>query len=347
MDIGSEKGFKVGDTGRIYYIVLIGEEKKPLPIYLAKFTVTRTLRKSSTAQIEGEIQGEVKVGYLVEVTVSPVMAKKKKPPTKVVKEILRPGQIWRDPYLDMEFVWVPEGCFAMGCGDWTDNCSESEGPLHKICMRGFWIGRYEATQAQWKKIMGSNPSAFKGCGDGCPVETVSWEEAVEFARRFSEKAGYIFRLPTEAEWEYACRSGGKKEKYSGGNNVDNVAWYRSNSEGLTHPVGRKRPNSLGIYDMSGNVWEWCMDIYDNDAYSKAKASLNNPVYMGDKYVDIYKQGYNTTLVILKRASGYRIVRGGSWGNFATRVRCSDRIRGEPDGRRDWLGFRLVRVMEKK
>jgi formylglycine-generating enzyme required for sulfatase activity len=176
---------------------------------------------------------------------------------------------------------------------------------------------------------------------------VSWHEALEFASTLSQKTVYTFRLPTDAEWEYACRSGGKKQEYAGGGFLDAAGWYKGNAGGGPHRVGSKRPNGLGIYDMSGNLWEWCLDIYDKKAYSKAQGTLSNPVFVGDKYADIYGDGYSNLLRILQAASGYRIVRGGSWGNVAYRLRCSARIRGRPGSSRDWLGFRLVRELKKQ
>ena len=298
-------------------------------------------------------QGEIKVGYLVETTRGTVQAHKKGPPAKVtkgkktVKSSLKAGQIWRDPFLRMSFVWVPGGCFEMGCGDWSGDCGDNEKPVHRVCVNGFWMARHEVTQGQWERLMGYNPSDFKRCGALCPVEKVSWKEALDFASKLAQKTGYTFRLPTEAEWEYACRSGGKQQHYAGGGTLNTAAWYRSNAGGSPHTVGRKRPNGLGIYDMSGNVWEWCLDISDTKAYSKAQGTLGNPVFIGRQYADIYGDGYYNILRALKAASGYRIVRGGSWGNVAYRLRCSARIRGRPDSRRDWLGFRLVRELKRK
>jgi formylglycine-generating enzyme len=138
------------------------------------------------------------------------------------------------------------------------------------------FGKYEVTQAQWEAVMGNNPAYFKQCGESCPVESVSWNDVQEFIKKLNQQTGKTYRLPTEAEWEYAARSGGKSEKYSGGNNVDSVAWYNGNSGKQTHPVGRKQPNGLGIYDMSGNVWEWVEDIYSNSAYRAH--NRNNPIY---------------------------------------------------------------------
>jgi formylglycine-generating enzyme required for sulfatase activity len=346
MDIGSEDGLKVGDTGKVYYTVLVGEERRAQSIYVASITVTRTFKESAVAKIQ-EAQGQVVVGYLVEIPGKWARAKTKQAPAKVVKGRLRAGQVWRDPFLRMSFVWVPGGCFEMGCGDWTGDCSDNEKPLHRVCLNGFWMARHEVTQGQWQRIMGYNSSAFKRCGSLCPVEKVSWTEALEFTRKLSAKTGYTFRLPTEAEWEYACRSGGEKQRYAGGQPLDAAAWYRGNAGGGPHPVGRKRANGLGIYDMSGNVWEWCLDISDKKAYGKARGTLGNPVFIGAQYADIYGDGYYRILRILKEASGYRIVRGGSWGNVAYRLRCSARIRGKPDSRRDWLGFRLVRELKRK
>jgi formylglycine-generating enzyme required for sulfatase activity len=167
-----------------------------------------------------------------------------------------------------------------------------------------------------------NPSIFKK-GDDHPVEMVSWEDAKEFIRKLgSENKGqYKFRLPTEAEWEYACRSGGKPERYAGGSDVDSVAWLEKNSGSSTHPVGTKAPNGLGIYDMTGNVWEWCEDKYGRDAYGKHQR--NNPIYKG--------------------GGSYRVLRGGGWGYSLGFVRCAVRGYVPPSSRGGDMGFRLVRI----
>ena len=226
---------------------------------------------------------------------------------------------WRDPVTGMEFVWVPGGCYQMGCGSWTDHCGSDEKPVHEVCVDGFWIGRYEVTQGQWKRIMGNYSSNFKK-GDNYPVE-VSWNDAKKFIKRLNTKSNgnYEFCLPTEAEWEYACRSGGKAEEYCGSSDIDSLAWYEDNSGGSTHPVGTKKPNGLGIYDMSGNVWEWCEDIYADDAYNKH--SRNNPVYAGG--------GTN------------RVKRGGGRYYAPRSVRSADRSWGYPGSRYNYEGFRLV------
>ncbi len=162
----------------------------------------------------------------------------------------------------MEFVAVNGGCFQMG-DNFGDGMADREKPVHEVCVSDFVIGKYEVTQGQWRKLMGSNPSKFNSCGDNCPVEQVSWNDVQQFIQRLNSQSGRNFRLPTEAEWEFAARSGGKHEKYSGGDNVDAVAWYGDNSGKMTHPVGQKQANGLGLYDMSGNVWEWVSDWYGN------------------------------------------------------------------------------------
>jgi formylglycine-generating enzyme required for sulfatase activity len=378
IDVGSEAGIKTGDQGRVFYTVLVGRERQPQPVYVGSFTITSVEQESSLAKVE-KAQGEIITGYLVEVTAAqatpaeaptgeaPVAqaptvqaaeepAKTEKPiPAKVSKKkrmarrSIKAGEVWRDPRLGMSFVWVPGGCFEMGCGDWMTGCSDSEKPPHKVCLSGFWMGRHEVTQQQWRRLMGNNPADAQRCGNQCPVEEVSWNEAVEFARKLSVKTGYLLRLPTEAEWEYACRSAGKQQPYAGGGSVGDVAWYKENAEGSPHAVGRKLSNDLGIFDMSGNVWEWCLDGFDKDAYLKATRTVTNPVYVNDRFMDIYAEGYARILKTLQGegAPDSRSVRGGSWRNAADRLRCTDRIKGKADSHRDWLGFRLVREEIKK
>ena len=225
----------------------------------------------------------------------------------------------KDKSTGMELLYVPGGCYEMGCGSWAGKCEDNEKPVHTVCVDGFYIGRYEVTQGQWKKIMGNNPSGFKK-GDDYPVEHVSWNDVQTFINRLNRKSGKKYRLPTEAEWEYAARSGGKNEKYAGGGSVNLLAWYKDNSGGHTHKVGTKAPNGLGIYDMSGNVWEWCRDVYSKNAYSRHQ--LKNPVYM--------KEGSS------------RVIRGGSWYYGARDCRSAYRNVNSP-GYRSYLGFRLSRT----
>ena len=158
------------------------------------------------------------------------------------------GDSLTDLVTGMELKWVPKGCYQMGCGPWTSECSVDEKPVHEVCVDGFWMGKTEVTQGQWKAVMGkdNNPSGFNK-GDAYPVEQVSWEDAREYIEKLNGRSegGGKYRLPSEAEWEYAARSGGKEEKHAGGNDADAVAWYEKNSGKSTHPVGKKQANGLG------------------------------------------------------------------------------------------------------
>ncbi|MDF1580038.1 MAG: SUMF1/EgtB/PvdO family nonheme iron enzyme [Desulfuromonadales bacterium] len=216
----------------------------------------------------------------------------------------------------MEFVFVPGGCYPMG-NQFGDGDS-AEQLVHEVCVDSFRLGKFEVTQGQWRKVMGSNPSYFKN-GDNYPVEQVSWNDVQQFLRKLNRQTGKTFRLPTEAEWEYACRSGGKIEKYCGGSDVDSLAWYSGNSGSKTHPVAQKQPNGLGLYDMSGNVWEWCQDRYDSVYYGKSPR--NNP------------QGQSK--------GSNRVNRGGSWNDGPALVRSVNRFRDTPGYRVFNLGFRLA------
>jgi len=194
----------------------------------------------------------------------PEAAKKEK--TKTQRDV------FTDPATGMEMIFVKGGCFQMG--DTFGDGDNHEKPVHEVCVDDFYLGKYEVTQGQWKRIMRNNPSHFSNCGDNCPVEKVSWDDVQDFIRKLNSQSGKNYRLPTEAEWEYAARSGGKSEQYAGGNDVNAVAWYDGNSVGKTHPAGQKQPNGLGLYDMSGNVWEWCNDWYGSNYYSQS--TRNNP-----------------------------------------------------------------------
>jgi formylglycine-generating enzyme required for sulfatase activity len=227
------------------------------------------------------------------------------------------GKTFTDKNTGIELVSVKGGCYSMG--DTSGDGYPNEKPVHKVCVSNFYIGKYEVTQGQWKRVMGSNPSRFSSCGENCPVENVSWNDVQEFIGKLNRQSGKNYRLPTEAEWEYAARSGGKSQKYSGGDDLDSVGWYSSNSGGKTHPVGQKRPNGLGIYDMTGNVWEWCSDWHGDKYYSESPR--DNP--MGPS------------------SGSTRVGRGGSWGNLAAHARASLRFRLDPDSRDVILGFRLV------
>ena len=237
-------------------------------------------------------------------------------------------------------VRVPGGSFQMG--DTNGGGSDNEKPVHTVTLNSFSIGKYEVTQVLYESVMGNNPSLFSG--GNLPVEQVTWYDAIEFCNRLSEKEGLHpvytigdltvtadwnkngYRLPTEAQWEYAAKGGNKSlgnYMYSGSDNADEVAWYGDNSGSSTHTVGTKKPNGLGIYDMSGNVWEWCWDSYE-DYPNEAQT---NPASTSSGF--------------------FRVLRGGGWGDTAGNVRSSTRSGsgwsdGYPSTGPGDLGFRLVR-----
>ena len=224
--------------------------------------------------------------------------------------------------ISIEMVKVEAGTFMMGATsemkDSYDDPYSDEKPVHQVTLTNdYYMGKYEVTQALWQAVMGSNPSNFKG--DNLPVEKVSWNDCQEFISKLNSLTGRKFRLPTEAEWEYAAR-GGKKSRgyqYSGSSNISDVVWYKDNSANKTHPVGTKQANELGIYDMSGNVWEWCSDRYG----SYSSFSQTNPTgsYSG----------------------AFRVLRGGGWGSFAWFCCLSFRRNFAPDFRHYDLGLRLA------
>jgi formylglycine-generating enzyme required for sulfatase activity len=161
----------------------------------------------------------------------------------------------------LEFIDIKGGCFQMGCEGLFNGCKSEEKPIHEVCVSGFKIGKFEITHKQWNMVMGDHTSTKYMATDNRPVENIQWKDAQKFISELNDVTGNKYRLPTEAEWEFACRSGGKDEKYCGGNDPDAVAWHSDNSRGKQgwaeiHPVGLKQPNGLGIYDMSGNVAEW-------------------------------------------------------------------------------------------
>ena len=219
----------------------------------------------------------------------------------------------KDP-LNHEMIFVEGGTFQMGSSSW----SLDEMPVHSVTLSAFNIGKYEVTQAQWKAVMGNNPSSFSGCED-CPVERVSWNDVQDFIRKLNAQTGKNYRLPTEAEWEYAAK-GGKSSKgytYSGSNDLNSVAWTIDNSGRKTHAIGGKQANELGVYDMAGNVWEWCSDWYD--AYNSYSETNPTGALSGQK----------------------RVRRGGGW--YYNMGVCSASLRywDKPDYRINDCGFRLV------
>jgi len=229
--------------------------------------------------------------------------------------------------IDMDFVKIPAGSFLMGCSTGDTECEDNEKPQHKVRItESFYMGKYEVTQGQWKKVMGNNPSYFQNCGENCPVEQVSWNDVQDFIKKLCELEKMNpckYRLPTEAEWEYSARAGGKTKYYWGDNINDAYLWYYGNSGYATHLVGKKKPNAWGLYDMIGNVWEWVGDWYD-DSYYKNSPSADQKGAISDEY----------------RVS--RVIRGGprryrdAWGS-----RLSMRGYDYFDNRGNYCGFRLV------
>jgi formylglycine-generating enzyme required for sulfatase activity len=198
---------------------------------------------------------------------------------------------------------------------------KDEHPLHSVKItKPFYLQTTEVSQAQWKEVMGDNPSFFKDCGHDCPVEEVSWDDAQKFISKLNQMEGTNkYRLPTEAEWEYACRAGTKTTySFDEVDKLGEYAWYAANSGGQTHPVGTKKPNAWGLYDMHGNVWEWCQDWYGD--------------YPSDSVVD--PKGSDS--------GQYRVLRGGSWYYAAGRIRSAIRSGFNPDSPSISFGFRVAR-----
>jgi formylglycine-generating enzyme required for sulfatase activity len=223
-----------------------------------------------------------------------------------------------EPLTGMEFVLVPAGTFQMG--DLHGEGWENEAPLREVCIERFYLGKYPVTQGQWERVMAANPSMFAK-GPAYPVEQVSWTEVEGFIRRLNEitPGGRRFRLPTEAEWEYAARSGGRRELYAGGEDIKALGWCAENSEGSTQPVGLKAPNGLELFDMSGNVWEWCQDVYAPESHAARGRERLEQTH------DVRE----------------RVIRGGSWNLDAWSARCSRRFGFREDYFGAGLGFRLA------
>ncbi|MCL2073100.1 MAG: SUMF1/EgtB/PvdO family nonheme iron enzyme [Marinilabiliaceae bacterium] len=215
-----------------------------------------------------------------------------------------------------QMVSVEGGTFTFGCTD-DEDYYFWEFPTQQVTLSEFKIGKFLVMQSQWEAVMGDNPSRF--IGENLPVERVSWDDVQEFIHKLNGLTGKEYRLPTEAEWEYAAREGSQSGnyKYSGSNNLDDVAWYEENSEDKTHPVGTKSPNKLGVFDMSGNVYEWCNDWYGH--YTRdSKINPTGP-----------EEGES------------RVLRGGAWRGADRTCRISYRISSAPDSFASYVGFRLV------
>lgn len=260
-------------------------------------------------------------------------------PAKAVKT-------WKEPITGMEFVWIPAGCFLMGSPQTEKNREADEGPVHEVCVDGFWMGRTEVTNGQFRKFHADHTSKdFSGVslnGDNQPVVYVTWNDANDFAQWLKGQNGgqYKFRLPTEAEWEYASRAGTDTARYWGDDPskacmYENVAdssakrqwnWEESHDcddgYAAVAPVASFQTNPFGLFDMLGNVWEWCEDIYGVDSYTKHDRM--NPLYLN------------------QAAGSSRVIRGGYWHSQPGGTRCADRGSGLPEAMNDDLGFRLIR-----
>lgn len=238
---------------------------------------------------------------------------------------------WQEPTTGMAFRAIPKGCFKMGAETpqvpqpemfwdrvgFTKTASEDERPVHEVCVDAFWLGKYEVRADEWHRIMGGTPAKI----EHVPVTGITWNQAEEFARRLTESSSgkWRFRLPTEAEWEYACRAGSAKDIEPLGEGAAAYAWYRF-TQLEPQPVGQLKPNTFGLHDMLGNVWEWVADSYAANAYVRHR--LFNPQ--------------------IKAASGQKVLRGGSIRTEQVQVRCAMRGRHAPQTGADVIGLRLVR-----
>lgn len=253
---------------------------------------------------------------------------------------------WKEPVTGLEFVWVPGGCFLMGSPQSEKNRAEDEGPVHEVCVDGFWMSRTEITNGQFRKFQtdhnSRNYSGHSLNGDSQPVAFVTWLDANNFAQWLMGQNGgqYTFRLPTEAEWEYACRAGSDASRYWGEDifkacAYENIADFTAQKQfgiqpgtdcddgyAATAPVGSFQPNKFGLYDMLGNVWEWCSDVYSLDSY--VRHDRKNPQFSDES------------------VGQSRVIRGGFWHGGPASIRCAIRGSGMPEGMSDDLGFRLIR-----
>jgi formylglycine-generating enzyme required for sulfatase activity len=233
-----------------------------------------------------------------------------------------PGQIFKDCAECPEMVVIPAGRFLMGSPESEAGRERNEGPQRWVDVPRFAIGKFEVTQGQWQAVMGDNPSLFKGCGPNCPVENVSWHDAQEFVRRLSQRTSQNYRLPSEAEWEYAARAGTTTEYFWGDRFTNFFAGQRANNGNSTVAVGRYSPNAFGLHDMHGNVWEWVQDVWHSN-YAGGPSDGSAWMFGGDASV--------------------RVVRGGSWNYPSRYLRSANRIRGLPNSRDDFTGFRIART----
>jgi formylglycine-generating enzyme required for sulfatase activity len=291
-----------------------GEELAPLPTSVSvsvahAIAAAMNINKTKRPQTMKEFLSLLNATQTSEETIFPASAESIGQPIS--------GDDFQANGITFKMMKVEEGTFRMGATSEQQYPDSAEKPVHQVTLSTYYIGETAVTQALWKAVMGENPSHFQG--DNLPVENVSWNDCQKFISKLNEITGQFFRLPTEAEWEFAARGGNnsRRYQYSGSNTLVDVAWYKDNSDNQTHSVKTKRPNELGIYDMSGNVWEWCQDW--NGSYSSA--SVTNPTGAAT--------GTN------------RVYRGGSWNYYLRNCRTAFRGNFTPDWRNFGLGFRLA------
>lgn len=308
-------GKKVGQTPQLISDLLIGEHQLRISKQgYQDYSATLNVKEGEVAMVSTTIVSLQREQTAVEKPATELAVVSTSPVSDTSGEdrkVITVGNV------SFTMIRVDGGTFTMGAtSEQGSDAFDNEKPAHQVTLSPYYIGETEVTQALWEAMMGKNPSNFKGSNK--PVEKVSWDDCQEFIRKLNQNTGLSFRLPTEAEWEYAAR-GGKKSlgyKYSGSNTLGNVAWYDDNSGSSTHDVKTKQANELGLYDMSGNVWEWCSDwygSYDSSSQTNPKGSAS---------------GSN------------RVRRGGSWGNIWWFCRVSNRI-VTPGFRNYSLGLRLA------
>jgi formylglycine-generating enzyme required for sulfatase activity len=287
----------------------LDEERQRLEAEARRFTQEREQREAALRLQEQQRQDEER---------QRLAAERERREAEAAAKTMSTGKVFKDCSDCPEMVVIPAGSFEMG-GAFAD-----EEPVHRVTLKGFALGRTEVTQGQWKSLMGNNPSKFSGFFSGCddcPVEQVNWGMVKAFIQSLNAKTGKTYRLPSEAEWEYACRAGGT-QTYCGGENVDSVAWYGGNSGSKTHAVAGKQPNAWGLYDMSGNVWEWAEDCW-NRTYKGAPSD-------GSAWIN--------------GSCKWRVLRGGSWNNEPPNARSAERNQASAELGGHNLGFRPARML---
>lgn len=224
------------------------------------------------------------------------------------------GSLWTEPTTGMQFVWVPSGCFDMG-----SDLEENEQPVHHVCVEGFYLGKYEVTAAQYELLSDHKGSSFDEATD-IPANNIAWFMADQYIQKLNKRSNEQLRFPSEAEWEYACSAGGKHKTYCGDGQAKQLAWHKTNSNNQPHPVGKLHPNAFGLYDMSGNVWEWVEDAYHAN-YQGAPAD-------GSAWTQ-------------QNMNGERVLRGGAYADNAEDALASFRTKLKFTIRYPTFGFRVA------